>query len=159
VAAFFYNPNIHPENEYHVREKEIRSYMRQVNISYLAGPYDVNEWADAVKGFENEPEGGQRCDICYRIRLKRTAFMAKYQGFDCFTTTLSISPHKKADCINCIGNEMGKMFNIPYIEADFKKKDGFRISCEMSRNAGIYRQNYCGCMYSRRDAVQRSRRS
>jgi predicted adenine nucleotide alpha hydrolase (AANH) superfamily ATPase len=125
VVMYFYNPNVHPYGE-----------------------YIVDDWLGHIAGFEEEPEGGKRCGICFSIRLKRTAEYAKKNGFDCFTTTLSISPHKNSDVINSLGEELAKKHGVSWVHSDFKKKDGFKRSSEMSKKIGLYRQKYCGCFYS-----------
>lgn len=114
------------------------------------GDYEAREWFELVKGLENEPEGGARCEVCYQMRLEKTAELARENGFEYFGTTLTISPHKKAEIVNQLGREVGAKFNIKFYEADWKKQDGFKKSCELARNEGFYRQNYCGCVYSKR---------
>jgi epoxyqueuosine reductase len=151
VTACFDNPNIQPVEEYRARLAEIQELAKRWQFTVVEGEPGAAEWLSAVRGHEDEPEGSVRCEICYRIRLERTARKAKTLGMDCFATTLSISPHKKAETINRIGRETGERIGIRFIEADFKKKDGFKISCELSRAEGLYRQDYCGCLYSRRE--------
>jgi predicted adenine nucleotide alpha hydrolase (AANH) superfamily ATPase len=151
VTACFDNSNIQPEGEYLARLEEIRGLSNRWGFPLVEGTYDPEGWLSAVLGRGNEPEGSTRCEICYRIRLEKTARKAKALGMDGFATTLSISPHKKAEIINRIGRETGGLEGIPFIEADFKKKDGFKISCELSRAEGLYRQDYCGCIFSRRE--------
>jgi predicted adenine nucleotide alpha hydrolase (AANH) superfamily ATPase len=151
VTVFFYNPNIQPAEEYRSRLAEIRRLSEKWRFPLVEGSYECDAWSNAVRGLEGEPEGGRRCTICYRIRLERTARNAKTLGMDCFASTLSISPHKKAGIINRIGMEIGYGAGIRFIEADFKKMDGFKASCELSRMEGLYRQDFCGCVYSRRD--------
>ena len=150
VTGYFYNPNIHPQAEYKTRRDEIRGYAEKIGLRCLFGAYDVDRWFEAVKGHEEDPEGGDRCRICYRMRLKETARFARENSFDYFTTTLSISPRKKAEMINRIGEEVAREYGVGFHAADFKKKDGFKKSVEMSKRFGLYRQNYCGCIYSRR---------
>ncbi|MBC8180796.1 epoxyqueuosine reductase QueH [candidate division KSB1 bacterium] len=150
ITGFFYNPNIHPEQEYKKRLHEIKRWTQQTGIPLIVQNYETSRWFELVKGLEDEPEGGKRCDVCFRMRLEQTAALAKQKGFDCFTTTLSISPHKNATAINLVGNEVGKKFGVQFFEANFKKKDGFKQSVELSKNYGFYRQDYCGCIYSRR---------
>ena len=157
VTAYFDNPNIQPAEEYRVRLMEIRELAKRWGFSVVEGEYDSEDWFSAIRGHENEPEGAARCEICYRIRLERTARMAKIFGMDCFATTLSVSPHKKAEIINRIGKQAGDQIGIQFVEADFKKKDGFKISCELSRAEGLYRQDYCGCTFSRRGGREPSR--
>ena len=151
VTAFFYNPNIHPREEYAARRDEAERLAEKWSFPFLLGEYDVDEWFERVKGYEEESEGEFRCEICYRMRLEKTVQMAKSREFAFFGTTLSISPHKKATVINRIGKELEKVYGIEYYEADFKKKDGFKISCRISDEEGLYRQSYCGCVFSRRN--------
>jgi len=150
VTVFFYNPNIHPKEEYEKRRDDIRRLAQRWGFSLIMGEYEVDGWFAAVKGYEEEPEGGARCGICYRMRLDKTAQMAKDREFAFFGTTLSISPHKKAAVINPIGVELQKVWGVRFYEADFKKKDGFKISCRICDEEGLYRQSYCGCVFSRR---------
>jgi predicted adenine nucleotide alpha hydrolase (AANH) superfamily ATPase len=151
VVVYFDNPNIQPAGEYRARLEEIRSLAARWKFPLLEGGNDGDAWLAAVAGHEEEPEGAVRCEICYRFRLERTARRAKASGMDGFASTLSISPHKKADVINRIGGEAGDSEGILFIDADFKKKDGFKASCDLSRLEGLYRQDYCGCVFSRRD--------
>jgi predicted adenine nucleotide alpha hydrolase (AANH) superfamily ATPase len=150
VTAYFDNPNIQPAEEYRSRLSEIHELAKRWGFSVIEGTYDSENWFSAIRGHENEPEGAARCEICYRIRLERTARMAETCGMNCFATTLSVSPHKKTEVINRIGRQAGDQIGIQFVEADFKKKDGFKISCELSRAEGLYRQDYCGCTFSRR---------
>ena len=150
VSGYFYNPNIHPEEEYRLRLQETKKIAKILNFNLIEGEYESDKWFEMVKGFENEPEKGRRCDICYAIRLDKTARIAKSKNFDIFTTTLTISPWKKAEKINQIGRMLGEKYKIEFLEADFKKKDGFKKSVELSKKFNLYRQNYCGCIYSRR---------
>jgi len=149
VCSFFYNPNIHPLEEYQLRLEEIKGYLETLSVELLVGEYDANRWFRAVSGMEHEKEGGRRCEVCYRIRLEKTVSLAQEKGFQQVTTTLSVSPHKKANIINRIGRELTGAGDVIFYEADFKKSDGFKKSCEMSKKHGFYRQNYCGCIYSK----------
>jgi len=148
VAGHFYNPNIHPEDEYQRRISEMEGYARSIGLPLLVSQYDSERWREAVRGLENEPEGGRRCLVCYRLRLEETAALARREGFTHFTTTLSISPHKRADAINAIGRDVAARFGLSFYAADFKKKDGFTKSLRLSGEAGLYRQGYCGCEFS-----------
>lgn len=150
VIGFFYNPNIHPEEEYKRRKDEVERYCREVGMDVIYGPYDVERWFGNVAGLEDEPEKGGRCAVCFRMRLETTAALAKKRGFDAFTTTLTISPHKDSRVINAIGSEIGSEQGIPFLLRDFKKKDGFKKSLVRSKMYGLRRQDYCGCIYSRR---------
>jgi predicted adenine nucleotide alpha hydrolase (AANH) superfamily ATPase len=150
VTGFFYNPNIHPEQEYEKRLDEITTWTQQAGIPLIVYNYDISHWFELVKGLEDEPEGGKRCIVCFRLRLEQTAEFAQKKRFDYFTTTLSISPHKNTAIINLLGNEIGERFGVRFFEANFKKKDGFKQSVALSKNYGFYRQDYCGCIFSRR---------
>ncbi|MCP2604861.1 epoxyqueuosine reductase QueH [Candidatus Aminicenantes bacterium AH-873-B07] len=149
VTGYFYNPNIHPEEEYKLRLSEAKKVADFLNFSLKEEIYDPQRWFKMVKGFENEPEKGRRCDICYAMRLDRTVKKAKDEGFDTFTTIMTISPWKKAQKINQIGRMLGNKHKINFLEADFKKKDGFKKSVELSKKFNLYRQNYCGCTFSK----------
>jgi len=151
VAGFFYNPNIHPKEEYDKRAGELKKIEDALNIKIFRHENyeeEVAKWFSSIKGFENEKEGGKRCEICYELRLKKTAQKAKEEGFEVFATTLTISPHKKADVINAIGEKVSKESGIEYYPSDFKKKDGFKKSIELSKKYFLRRQSYCGCVFS-----------
>lgn len=149
VTGFFYNPNIHPRDEYERRLDTASVYAKKIGLDLLEGEYNVEKWMTATKGLEDEPEGGARCAICYRLRLEETAKRARAGGYDYFATTLTISPRKKAEVINPLGMEMAARYGVNFHTEDFKKKDGFKRSVEMSREHGLYRQDYCGCIYSK----------
>ncbi len=155
ITLYFYNPNIYPESEYALRAEEARRFISEMNfkhpVAFAEGKFDPKEFYDCVKGYEQEKEGGERCFRCYRLRLENTANLAKEMGFDYFTTTLSISPLKRADKINEIGEELGAIYNVKHLPSDFKKKNGYKRSTELSREHGLYRQDYCGCVFSMRD--------
>ena len=151
VTGFFYNPNIHPEEEYFLRRDEAKSLAEKIHIELLCGEYDVSEWFRSIKGMEHEPEGGRRCDVCFRMRLERTAQRAREDSFDIMTTTLTISPHKNAETINRIGREVVEKYGVHFLESNFKKKDGFKKTTDLCKELGLYRQNYCGCVYSTRE--------
>ncbi len=150
VVMYWYNPNIHPYGEYDARLEAGEEVAKQLGVELIEGAYDAERWLKMVEGFENQPEGGKRCYICFAERLKRTAEYAKENGFDVFTTTMTISPHKDADVINRIGKYHSEKIGIEWLESNFKKKDGFKKSGEMSRKMGLYRQESCGCIYSRK---------
>ena len=158
LTGFFYNPNIHPEGEYRLREEEMRKYARRIGLEVVCQEYDDNRWLEIVKGLEDAPEGGERCFLCYRMRLEKAAQYAKEHGYRFFTTTLSISPHKNAPRINEIGSEVAELYGLQFHAADFKKKGGFERSVRMSREAGMYRQAYCGCIFSQREVVRRNKK-
>ena len=152
ITLFFYNPNISPESEFNYRLEELKRLIVEMNyndIEIVVPDYDNNEFEALAKGLENLPEGDKRCKKCYRLRLAKTAEYAKENGFDYFTTTLSVSPYKNAQFLNEIGSELEKEYGTPYLYSDFKKKEGYKRSCELSREYNLYRQNYCGCIYSK----------
>ena len=151
LTIFYYNPNIYPKEEYYKRLTTQKEYLQKSNqnISVIDGTYDDSSlFEKEFLGLENCPEGGNRCEKCMFLRLKKTAEYAKNNGYDVFTTTLSVSPHKNANLINKLGNEFSKKYNINYLESNFKKKDGFLNSIKLSKQYSLYRQNYCGCKYS-----------
>lgn len=149
LTLYFYDPNIHPREEYEMRRDEMKEYAYKISISFVEGCYDVNRWFDLTRSREADREGSERCFICYEMRLREAARFAGDNGFEYFGTVLSISPHKRADIINRIGLSLAGEYGLKYLEADFKKKDGFKRSIVMSREHGLYRQDYCGCVYSR----------
>lgn len=154
ITVYYYNPNIYPESEYSHRSAEVKRLIGEMKlknkVSFIEGEFNPQEFYTCVKGLEKEKEGGERCFKCYRLRLESTAKLAKELGFDYFTTTLSISPLKKAYKINEIGEEIGEIYNVRHLPSDFKKKEGYKRSIELSREHGLYRQNYCGCVFSAR---------
>jgi len=152
VAGFFYNPNIYPEEEYTRRLDAARAVSERAGISLIEGNYNPQVFLDAIRGFEHEPENGKRCSICYRLRLSETAHYAAKKSFDCIASTLTLGPQKKAAVINPIGVSEASRVGLRFIEDDWKKKDGFKRSCALSREYGIYRQDYCGCVFSMRDS-------
>lgn len=152
VTVYFYNPNIHPKEEYRHRMQEMKEYAEKLGLPFLEGHYEMDEWFRQVEGLEKFGERNERCFVCYKVRLEKAAIVAKENMMDFFTTTLSISPHKDARGINQIGRELGEKYGISFLEADFKKKDGFKLSIKMSKELGLYRQNYCGCLFSFRDS-------
>lgn len=154
MTLFFYNPNISPKEEFDFREKELLRLLKEMGLpfSVVSPPYDPAEFFDIAKGLEHLPEGGERCEKCYRLRLSATAKYAAENGFDYFTTTLSISPYKNADWLNMIGRELSVEYSVPYLFSDFKKENGYKRSIELSKEYGLYRQNYCGCVYSKAEA-------
>jgi len=145
VLGFFYNPNIHPVEEYQKRLDVARKVAEELNFSLDAGPYEEEEWLDLTRSLKGEPEGGRRCQVCYRLRLQKTHDFMLACGADAFTTTLTISPHKSAQVINQIGQEIGGQ---KFLARDFKKKDGFKRAMQLAKKWELYRQDYCGCMYS-----------
>jgi predicted adenine nucleotide alpha hydrolase (AANH) superfamily ATPase len=150
VTGYFYNPNIFPPEEYRLRLEEARKVAGIVSCRLIEGKYDNKRWLALTRKFAAEPEKGRRCHICYAWRLRQTAIEAREQGFEMFTTILSLSPWKRSDVINRIGKMFGRRHSLAFLEADFKKKGGFEKSVELSRRHHLYRQNYCGCPYSQR---------
>ncbi len=147
VTGFFYNPNIHPKEEYAKRLESARKIVNHFNFPMIEGKYNKKDWFYEIKGLEKEPEGGKRCSKCFKMRLKETMEYFKEGGFDFFTTTLTISPHKNAAEINRIGRQISEF---KFLERDFKKKEGFKKAIQISKELDLYRQNYCGCVFSRR---------
>ena len=157
VTGFFSNSNIQPGEEYARRLEEARRISAAAGLPLLEDEYDPEGWLRLTRKFKDEPEKGRRCDVCYAVRLARTAERAARDGFDAFTTVMTLSPHKKAQVVFRIGRQFGARFGVAFLEADFKKKDGFKKSCELSRAHGLYRQDYCGCVYSREAAAARKK--
>lgn len=155
ITLLYFNPNIFPKEEYDKRVAEQLRLIRELPVKYpiefMEGRYEPQEFFDAVKGLENEPEGGARCMVCYEMRLREAAMYAAQGGFDYFTTTLSISPLKNAQKINEIGEKLGLEYNVKHLPSDFKKKEGYKQSVELSAQYDLYRQNFCGCIYSKRE--------
>lgn len=154
ITVFYYNPNISHEEEYVKRTKEqirlINEMPKKREIKFIQGTYEPEKFYEFARDMKDEPEGGKRCFECYRLRLEETAKLAKEKEFDFFTTTLSISPLKNAQVLNDIGNELSQKYGVEYLFSDFKKRNGYKRSCELSRIYDLYRQNYCGCIYSRK---------
>lgn len=161
ITVFYYNPNIYPPEEFFKRRTEQERFISLLPaenpIGFIGAEYESESFYEAVKGLEKIPEGGERCFACYRLRLERTAQLAAEKGFDFFTTTLSISPHKNAGKLNEIGGELAEKYGVSYLFSDFKKKNGYKRSTELSKIYGIYRQNYCGCVFSMRETEERNR--
>jgi epoxyqueuosine reductase len=156
VTVFFYNPNILPEDEYQKRIAEVKRLLAEMPQKYPAqfieGRYNVRQFLKMAHGLEQEPEGGERCMRCYRLRLEETAKYARAGGYDFFTTTLTVSPYKNAQKLNEIGAELGKKYETAYLPSDFKKNGGYQRSIELSRVYGLYRQDFCGCPFSEESA-------
>ena len=157
ISILYYNPNITDKNEYEKRLEEIKKFTSSFNTKYpievIPGRYEPKEFFDMARGLEGEPERGKRCYKCYELRLRETAKIAKEKGFDYFTTTLSLSPYKDAKWINEIGEELEKELEVNFLYSDFKKKNGYKRSIELSNEFNLYRQDYCGCVYSVRDKI------
>ncbi|MFA5127198.1 MAG: epoxyqueuosine reductase QueH [Patescibacteria group bacterium] len=149
VTIYFYDPNIHPRQEYNKRRDELKKYAKKIGINFMEGPYNSADWLEKTKGLEKEPERGKRCEVCFDMRLAESARIAKDNGFDIWTTVLSISPHKDPKQINSVGQKIAGLIGLPYMPADWKKNDGFKIASRLSKEEGFYRQDYCGCVYSR----------
>jgi len=148
VVGMFCNSNIYPRKEYLKRLEETKKYCKKIGIELIEAEYDYENWLEKIKGLEKEPEGGKRCLKCYEIRLREVAKEAVKNKFDYFTTTLTISPYKNFEEIKEIRDRSGQEFGVRFLNIDFKKKDGFRKSVEMSRKHNLYRQHYCGCEFS-----------
>ncbi|MGO5313895.1 epoxyqueuosine reductase QueH [Bilifractor sp. LCP21S3_A7] len=161
ITDFYYNPNIAPADEYRKRVSEMQRLIREMPlphpVEFEEGIYDPDRFYEMAKGKEDIPEGGERCFACFEMRLREAAQEALRLHMDYFTTSLSISPLKDAQKLNEIGIRLGEEYGVPYLVSDFKKKNGFRRSTELSREYHLYRQNYCGCVYSRRQAEREGR--
>ncbi|WP_418419235.1 epoxyqueuosine reductase QueH [Blautia sp.] len=155
ITVFFYNPNISPAEEYEKRVEEIRRMIGKMEfvhpVKLVEGEYDPQVFFRMAKGMEDIPEGGERCFGCYRLRMEEAARLAEEGNYDYFTTTLSISPLKNAQKINEIGEELSKIYKVSHLPSDFKKKNGYKRSIELSGEYDLYRQDYCGCVFSRRE--------
>ena len=160
ITVLFYNPNITSTEEYHKRSEELLRLVSECDyvhpVEVVEGRYDPQEFFEIAKGLEEVPEGGERCFRCYRLRMEEAARAAYEGGFDYFTTTLSISPLKNAAKINEIGEELSSIYKTPHLPSDFKKKNGYKRSIELSAEHDLYRQNYCGCIYSQKARDQKN---
>jgi Uncharacterized protein conserved in bacteria len=156
ITLFYFNPNITPEEEYRKRVAELHRLVREAPspnpVRIVEGRYDTGEFFEMARGLEDLPEGGERCAKCYRLRLEETAKKAAAESYEYFTTTLSVSPYKNAQKLNSIGAELGERYGVKYLLSDFKKKNGYHRSIELSARYGLYRQNYCGCIFSARQS-------
>lgn len=153
ITVFYFNPNISPKAEFDKRFAEqkrlIEALPSENKISLICGDYNYDEFLNIARGYESVPEGGERCFRCYRMRLEKTAELAKQKGFDYFCTTLSISPLKNSQKINEIGFDVAEKYGVKWLPSDFKKREGYKRSIELSREYGLYRQNFCGCVFSK----------
>ncbi|MDF3001921.1 MAG: epoxyqueuosine reductase QueH [Bacillota bacterium] len=157
ITIFFYNPNINDQEEYEKRRGAQLDFIEKYNdridardrIAYLEGPFEPELFEQAVKGMEEEPEGGRRCTSCFQLRLEKTAETAKMSGFDTFSTTLSVSPHKNFELIHKLGMQLGMRYGLSFLGEDFKKQGGYQRSIELSKEYGLYRQRFCGCSYAK----------
>lgn len=160
ITVFYYNPNITEREEYEKRAAEQKRLIEKMNAgfrypaAFLEGEYDAAAFFKMARGMEMLPEGGERCFRCYEMRLRRTAKEAKERGFGCFATTLTISPMKNAQKLNEIGGQIAEETGVRYLFSDFKKKNGYKRSVELSQEYGMYRQDYCGCVFSKRDRIK-----
>ena len=154
ISIFYYNPNITDKDEYQKRIEEIKKLITLIHPKYpvklIEGDYVPEKFMEMAKGLENEPERGKRCYKCYEMRLEETAKIAEKLGFQVFATTLTLSPHKNSDWINEIGENLNNKYNTTYLYSDFKKKEGYKRSIILSKEYNLYRQDYCGCIYSKR---------
>ena len=161
ITVFYYNPNISPAEEYEKRAAEQQHLIRELPVKYpvqlIVGAYEPERFYEISRGLETVPEGGERCFRCYRLRLEEAARMAAEGGYDYFATTLTISPLKNAQKLNKIGEELSGIYKVEHLPSDFKKKNGYKRSVELSAEYGLYRQNYCGCVFSKREQELRER--
>ncbi len=159
ITIFYYNPNISPKDEYDKRVLEVLRLLKEApfgkNVKFVNWKYDVESFVNISKGLEDEKEGGKRCKKCYNLRLSETVKYAKDNNYDYFTTTLSISPYKDANSLNLIGKHLSEKYDVPYLFSDFKKKNGYKRSIELSYEYNLYRQDFCGCIYSKKEAMER----
>lgn len=159
ITVLYYNPNISSKEEYILRLAEQKRFIEVLPsknpVKLIEGDYEPKEFYAIAKGLESCPERGERCRKCYRLRLEYTAKLAKAEGFDYFATTLTLSPLKDAEALNNIGEELSEIFETAYLPSDFKKREGYKRSLELSKEYDLYRQNFCGCVYSKRDAESR----
>ena len=155
ITVYYYNPNIFPEEEYAKRVSEQERLIKELPvknpITFIKGRYEPQEFFEKVRGLEKEPEGGARCMVCYEMRMREAAILAKEGGYDYFTTTLSISPLKNAQKINEIGKALSVEYGVSHLPSDFKKKEGYKQSVELSAKYNLYRQNFCGCIFSKKE--------
>ena len=155
ITIYYYNPNIDTVDEFNKRVIEVKRLLKEAsfakNVNLVVAPYERDKYLDIIKGFEEEKEGGIRCKKCYYLRMEKACIYAKENGYDFFTTTLSISPYKDAKALNRIGEVLSKKYHIDYLYSDFKKKNGYKRSIELSREFKLYRQDYCGCNNSKRE--------
>lgn len=155
ITLVYFNPNIFPEEEYAKRVSEQERLIKELPvknpITFIKGRYEPQEFFEKVRGLEKEPEGGARCMVCYKMRMREAAILAKEGGYDYFTTTLSISPLKNAQKINEIGKALAVEYGVSHLPSDFKKKEGYKQSVELSAKYNLYRQNFCGCIFSKKE--------
>ena len=165
ITVFFYNPNITDAEEYEKRKGAQTDFIQSFNeehkgetrVGFTEGDYDPESFYSAAEGLEDEPEGGARCEKCFRLRLERTAKAAAEAGADCFTTTLTVSPHKDYTAISAIGNEMAEKYGVPFLDMNFREQGGYQRSIELSKQYGLYRQDHCGCIFAK-EAQEKNRK-
>jgi len=154
ITVFYYNPNISTIEEYNKRKEEVKRFLKECsfakNVDFIEGKYENDLYENVIAGLEKEKEGGSRCEKCFRLRLEKTCKLALENNFDYFTTSLSISPYKNAKLLNEIGAELSQKYGVNYLYSDFKKRNGYKRSIELSHIYNLYRQDYCGCKYSKR---------
>lgn len=157
ITVLYYNPNIEPIEEYEKRKNEeirfIKEFKAKYPVTMMDIDYDNNSYHEFIKGLENEPEGGARCSKCFVLRMEKTAIKAKENNFDYFGTTLTVSPYKNSQILNNIGKSLEEKYNIKYLYSDFKKREGYKRSIELSKEYNLYRQHYCGCLYSKNNEI------
>ncbi|MFV0464960.1 MAG: epoxyqueuosine reductase QueH [Lachnospiraceae bacterium] len=158
ITVFYYNPNIYPDQEYEMRAREQKEFIRKFEskypVTFLEGKFDKEIFYQNVKGHESDPEGSERCLICYRQRLEKTAEQATEHKMDYFATTLTISPLKNTQALNEIGSQLSEEFHVKYLASDFKKQNGYKRSIELSKEYNMYRQDYCGCIFSMKERLE-----
>ena len=158
ITILYYNPNIEPYDEYLKRKEEeirfIKEFKTKNKLDMIDCDYDNDKYHEVASGLEEAPEGGERCHKCYKLRLEYTAKKAKELNYDYFGTTLTVSPYKNSQVLNKIGEDLEKEYNIKYLYSDFKKKEGYKRSIELSKDYNLYRQNYCGCIYSKKNNIE-----
>ncbi len=152
VTAFFYNPNIFPQEEYDLRLQEVKRFCAKEKVKLIIGEYRHEDWREHVKGLELEPEKGKRCEVCFNLRLSEAAQVAQENSYDAMASTLTISPHKDAVLINKIGHEMADLYGLTFIDRVWRKENGFKKSCDLAEQEKFHRQDYCGCEFSIRKA-------
>lgn len=155
LTLYFYNPNIQPRHEYELRKFEIACYASSLQIPFIEGPYDVERWHEMTQAVKNEPEGGFRCEVCFRLRINRACLYAVEHGIRVFTTTFAMSPYKNKIVVNKVCNELAHSYGVKYFDHDFRKNDGFKISMQMAKIHDFYLQKYCGCIYSLQEAEEK----
>lgn len=154
ITIYYYNPNIEPISEYLKRKEEQLKVIKELGVKFINSDYENDIYRSTVKGLEDLPEGSKRCFLCFKLRLLKTASKAKEENFEYFGTTLTVSPHKNSEVINLIGKELEEDIKVKYLYSDFKKKEGYKLSIELSKKYNLYRQNYCGCLFSKNESLK-----